>query len=511
MDNLLPAFSSVLYPANFILLFAGSALGLLVGVLPGLSSPMALAILIPVAFGMEPISAFMILIGTYVGTKTGGAFSAILMRTPGTPAAAATAMEGHPMALRGEAGRALGLAISASFVGGTLSWLLAVPLVSVIGTYAVRISSADLAMVGVLALTAVASLSGQDMLKGLMAALLGLVVSTIGLDELSGTPRLTMGYYQLYGGVPFLAAIIGLFAITTVLVDISDTHASRQPTAQKNSFSIVEMIREMWIMRKLLLVGTAIGSALGIVPGVGSDTAGWLSYAYVKRGISLGKLKSDRKIGEGVPEGLVAPEAANNAVTGGATIPMLTLGIPGDGSTAIMLGALMLFGLQPGPLFFRESPELAYSILVALGLANLTTLIAAFIFIRPFVSILKIDRAMLLGSVLVLALVGSYASSNATYEMVVALLFGILGYFMHQFGYSIPALALGLILGPVIESNFRRALLITRGDYQVFFTSPISLICIFLIVSFGLKFCFDTVQARRKQSVREGPAFTDNH
>lgn len=510
MEHLLTAFASVLFPVNLALLFTGSALGLLVGVLPGLSSPMALAILVPVAFGMEPVSAFMILIGTYVGTKTGGAFSAILMRTPGTPAAAATAMEGHPMALRGEAGRALGLAIGASFVGGTLSWLLAVPLVGVIGTYAVRISSADLAMIGILALTAVASLSGQDVLKGLMAALFGLVISTIGLDELSGTPRLTMGIYQLYGGIPFLAAIIGLFAIATVLVDISEASERKEPTAQKNSFNLLGILREMWIMRKILLVGTAIGSALGIVPGVGSDTAGWLSYAYVKRLVGRGRLKTDRKIGEGVPEGLAAPEAANNAVTGGATIPMLTLGIPGDGSTAIMLGALMLFGLQPGPMFFRESPDLAYSILVALGLANLTTLVAALVFIRPFVAILKIDRAMLLGSVLVLALVGSYASSNASYEMLIALLFGFLGYFMHRFGYSIPALALGLILGPVIESNFRRALLITRGDYMVFLTSPVSLVCFLFILSLAAKFCFDLVQARRRQSVRESTTITSN-
>lgn len=497
MEHLLSAIGNVFYPTNLALLFLGSTLGLLVGVLPGLSSPMALAILIPVAFGMEPVSAFMILIGIYVGTKTGGAFSAILMRTPGTPAAAATALEGYPMAQRGEAGRALGLAIGASFVGGTLSWLIALPLVGVIGTYAVRISSADLAMIGVLALAAVASLSGQDLLKGLMAAALGLVFSTIGLDEMTGTPRLTMGSYHLLGGIPFLSAIIGLFAIATVLVDVSNGSMEKPPKVQAQSFSVLEIVRELWIMRKFLAVGTAIGSVLGIVPGVGSDTAGWLSLAYVKSRIASGRLKTDRKIGEGVPEGVATPEAANNAVTGGATIPMLTLGIPGDGSTAIMLGALMLFGLQPGPLFFRETPEIAYGILVALGIANFTTLVAALIFIRPFVAVLKINRAILLGSVLVLALVGSYASSNTSYDMLIALLFGFLGYFMHHLGYSIPALALGLILGPVIESNFRRALLITRGDYWVFLTSPISLICIVIIITIAAKFCFDLSRKRK--------------
>lgn len=499
MEHLLSALGNVLYPTNLALLFAGSTLGLLVGVLPGLSSPMALAILIPVAFGMEPVSAFMILIGIYVGTKTGGAFSAIMMRTPGTPAAAATAMEGYPMAQRGEAGRALSLAIGASFVGGTLSWLVAIPLVGVIGLYAVRISSADLAMIGILALAAVSSLSGQDFLKGLMAAALGLVLSTIGLDELSGTPRLTMGSYHLLGGIPFLPAIIGLFAIATVLVDASDGSIAKPPQVQNTGYTFLQVVRELWVMRKILAVATTIGSLLGVVPGVGSDTAGWLSFAYVKKLIASGRLKSDRKIGEGVPQGVAAPEAANNAVTGGATIPMLTLGIPGDGSTAIMLGALMLFGLQPGPLFFRESPDVAYGILVALGIANFTTLLAAVMFTRPFVSILKVDRAILLGSVLVLALVGGYASSNTGYAMLIALLFGFLGFFMHHLGYSIPALALGLILGPVIESNFRRALLITRGDFWVFLTSPISLICIILILAIGGKFCVDLLKKRKFQ------------
>lgn len=500
MEHLFSAFGTVLYPTNLALLLVGSSLGLLVGVLPGLSSPMALAILIPVTFGMEPISAFMILIGIYIGTKTGGAFSAILMRTPGTPAAAATAAEGYPMAQRGEAGRAMGLAIGASFVGGMLSWLITLPLVGVIGSYAVKISSADLAMIGLMALTAVAGLSGQDLLKGLTAACLGLVLSTVGVDELTGTPRLTMGNYHLLGGIPFLAAIIGLFAVATVLVDVSGGAVSKPSRPQSNRFNILKTAGELWIMRKTLGVGAALGALLGIVPGVGSDTAGWLSLAYVRNRIASGRIQSDREMGSGVPEGVAAPEAANNAVTGGATIPMLTLGIPGDGSTAIMLGALMLYGLQPGPLFFGESPDVAYSVLVALGIANFTTLIAALIFIRPFVAVLRLDRAVLLGAVLVLALVGAYASSNSSFEMLIALLFGVLGYFMHHMGFSIPALALGLILGPVIESNFRRALMISRGDLGVFLTSPISLICIVLICCIALKFCVDLA---RKPS---GPA-----
>jgi len=481
VEHFLSSLATVFLPANFGLLFLGSVLGLVVGVLPGLSSPMALAVLIPVTYGMSPLSAFMILIGIYVGTKTGGAFSAILIRTPGTPAAAATAMEGYPMAQRGEAGRALGLSIGGSFVGGTLSWLVAVPLVGVIGQYAVQISAADLALIGILALAMVAGLSGHDQLKGLMAAALGLLLSTVGLDELTGTPRLTFGQYQLLGGLPFLPAIIGLFAIATVLIDVSQgIDGAQKPTSDK-SFSLRRMVRDIWVMRKSVGAGSVIGGVLGVIPGVGSDTAGWLSLIYVRRRASHRRLSTERQQDEGIPEGVAAPESANNAVTGGATIPMLTLGIPGDGSTAVMLGALMLFGLQPGPMFFTNTPDVAYGVLVALGVANLTTLIAAILLIRPFVMVLRIDRTVILGIVAVLAMTGSFASTNSTFEIATAIGFGILGFLMHRYRFSIPALALGLILGPVIEANFRRALMITQGDWSVFLTSPLSLFSIVLM------------------------------
>lgn len=499
MDHFLAGLGTVFEISNFLLLLLGSTIGLLVGVVPGLSSPMALAVLVPLAYGMEPIAAFMILIGIYVGTKTGGAFSAILVRTPGTPAAAATAMEGYPMAQRGEAGRALGLAIGASFVGGTLSWLVAVPLVGVIGLYAVRISAADLAMVGILALTMVAGLSGRDLPKGLIAAAAGLVISTVGVDELTGVPRLTFGHYQFLGGIPFLPAIIGLFAIATVLIDITETDENRPKPAEGRTFGLMAIVRDLWRMRLSVGTGAGIGGILGVIPGVGSDTAGWLSLVFVRRQAARGKLTTEREPGEGVPEGVAAPESANNAVTGGATIPMLTLGIPGDGSTAIMLGALMLFGLQPGPMFFTDSPDMAYGVLAALGVANVTTLVAALVLIRPFVLLLWLDRNILLGAIAVLAMVGSYAGSNSTFDMAVAIAFGILGLLMHRYHFSIPALALGLILGPMIEANFRRALMISRGDTSVFLTSPISLICILLMAGLGLRIAHQLHKARRKR------------
>lgn len=489
-DLLLAGLLETLQPLNFLLLAIGSFLGLLVGVLPGLSSPMAIAVLIPLTYGMNPIPALMILIGIYIGTKTGGAYSAILVRTPGTPAAAATAVEGHPMALKGDAGQALGISVIASTYGGLISWVIAVVFAGTIGRYAVRISAADLAMIGIFALTMVAALSGRDTLKGLMAASIGLIVSSVGLDELTGVARLTFGHFQLMGGLPFLAAIIGLFAVGTVLYDVAGATKAAGAQAQLNfSLPSLRLLREIrWSMD----VGTAFGTVLGIIPGVGADTAGWLSYAHIKR-----RLKN-RKFGEGVPEGVAAPEAANNAVTGGAVLPMLTLGIPGDASTAVMLGALMLYGLQPGPLFFTESPEVAYGFLAALGVANITTLIIALVMVRPFVAILRLNRSVLYGSVLVLALVGGFAGTNATFDMAVVIGFGIVGFLMEKYGFSIPAMALGIILGPLIESNFRRALMISRGDATVFLTSPISLACIVILGLIFVRFLVRQGRARRR-------------
>ncbi len=398
------------------------------------------------------------------------------------------------MAQRGEAGRAIGLSIGASFFGGMLSWLVAVPLVGVIGRYAVRISAADLATIGILALMVVASLGGKDFLKGLMSAAAGLIASTVGLDELTGAPRLTFGHYQLLGGLPFLAAIIGLFAIATVLTDVPTESAPGKMPRQNTRIDFPALLRDLWRMRRVMTVGGVIGAVLGVIPGAGSDTAGWLSYAYVRRRLARKGQFENREFGEGVPEGVAGPESANNAVTGGAFVPMLTLGIPGDGSTAIMLGALVLYGLHPGPLFFRDSPDVAYGVLVALGMANFTTIIAALALLRPFVSVLYIDRRMLLGGVLVLSLVGAFASSNATFEMAVAIGFGVVGYFMTRYNFSIPAMALAIILGPLIESNFRRALLISRADPTVFLTSPISLICIAVMVLIVLRLAHSAVR-----------------
>ena len=517
LDLVMDALRANLEPYNFALLLLGSALGLLVGVLPGLSSPMAIAVLIPVTYGMAPLSAMMVLVGVYVGVKTGGAYSAILLRTPGTPAAAATALEGYPMARRGEAGRALGLAIGASFVGGTLSFLVALSLVGVIGRYAVRISAADLAMIGILALMMVASLSGREVLKGLMAACIGLIASTVGLDAMTGVPRLTFGHYQLMGGLSFLAAIIGLFAVATVLTDVpSDPGASREPR-QSTTLDLRRLVADLWRMRASIGTGSVIGALLGLVPGAGSDTAGWLAYASTKKRWERGgkarraSPHADRAFGEGVPEGVVGPEAANNAVTGGAFVPMLTLGIPGDGSTAVMLGALMLYGLQPGPLFFAESPDVAYGVLMALGLANLTTLVAAIVLIRAFVAVLYINRMMLLAGVLALALIGAYASTNATFEMLVAIGFGALGYVMARYRFSLPAMALAIVLGPLIEANFRRALLISRGDASVFLTSPLSALCILVMLGVAAKLVWDTLAGARtaRRAASETPAISE--
>lgn len=481
-EQIITGILASLQPFNLGLLFFGSFLGLLVGALPGLSSPMAISILIPFTYGMNPVSALMLLVGIYVGTKTGGSYSAILLRTPGNPAAAATSMDGYAMATRGKASEALCISIVASFYGGMLSWVVAAVLVGSLATFALRISAEDMAMICLLAITLVAALSEKDVLKGLISAALGLVIASVGVDELTGDARLTFGQYQLLGGIPFLSAIIGLFAVTTVLRDVA------KPRKQEE---ILDQVRLKWRsllavfkLHRSMNVGLLVGIWTGIAPGVGADTAGWLSYASVKRHQKRGS--PDRDPDWDLAEGVAAPESANNAEAGGAIVPMLALGIPGNGSTAVMLGALMLYGLQPGPLFFQNSPDVAYGILAAMGMANITTLIVAALMIRPFVAILRVDRSILFGCVLALAMVGGFAGTNSTFDMAVVIVFGILGYLMESYGFSIPALTLGIILAPLIESNLRRALMISGGDPSTFVTSPLSAISIAVMVAIAL-------------------------
>lgn len=464
-----------LQPISLVHIIVGVFLGLFVGAIPGLSSPMAITVLIPLTYPLGAQRAMYILLGIYVGTKLGGSFAAIMVRTPGTPAAACTVQDGYPMAKKGKADLALGYATYASTVGGLFGWLLLFTAAPMIALVAVKLTNADVAVFAFMGLIFVATLSRGSMLKGLISVALGLLLSTIGMDPITGLPRYTFGVPQLLGGLEFVSAMIGMFAITVVFSDIIEVF---KPKLKVIGARIkLPNIKEFFRRWKALAVGMMWGAIMGPIPGVGSVASTWISYSFLKN-----RSRHPEKFGTGIPEGIMAPESSNNTVTGGAMIPMMTLGIPGDPSTAVMLGALMIHGFRPGPLFFIESSDLAYGIIGGMLFTNIFMFIIALISIGVFVRALGYKRSVIFPLVLVMAVIGSYANTNSLFSIWVALGFGGLGYFVEKYGFSVPCVILALILGPIIEENMRLALVLSRGSYLTFLKSWPSAIGILLSI-----------------------------
>lgn len=476
LGNFVAAFMQVVTPLNLLMVAMGVSLGLLVGALPGLSSPMAIAVLIPLTYGMDALPALIAMVGIYLATKTGGAFSAILIRTPGTPAAACTAIDGYPLAEQGRGGEALGYAIMSSTVGGFFACLVGMVATPLISKIAIKATNADIAVVAAVGLILVSALGSKSMIKGLIAVMLGLLVSTIGMDPISGMARLTFGSMHLLGGISFVPAMIGLFAFTVIFSDMD-------MIGQKNNEVITKVKPQMPKVREFLsrwrawVIGSLYGIFIGTVPGVGAESSTWMAYSTVKR-----QSKHPENFGKGELDGVIAPEASNNAVTGGALIPMLTLGIPGDASTAIMLGALMVHGLRPGPLFFKNSPTLFYGILIALLLANVFQLFIALGSIGFFVKFFRQDRSWLFPIIMVLATIGAYATTNSMFSVYVALVFGVIGFILERFGFPVACIVMGLILGPVIEENMRLALILSHGKWSAFVSSWFSRVCLLIAI-----------------------------
>lgn len=461
-EGLLGGFGILADPINLLLILAGTALGIIVGALPGLSSPMAITVLLPLTYPFAPIPALVLLMGVYVGTKLGGSFSAILLRTPGTPAAACTALDGFPMAEQGKAAEALGYATVGSTLGGLISWGVAVTSIPLLAAVAIEAKNADIALIGILGLVMVSAFARGSMLKGLIGVMLGLLISTIGLDPNDATNRFTFEIPQLMEGIPFTAALIGFFGIAVVLSDLQMVGRKSELITDKVSLKLpgFKELKQRW---QAIATGGVYGVLIGAVPGVGAESATWLAYATVKN-----RSKNPEKFGTGEPDGVLTPEACNNATTGGTMIPMLTLGLPGDGSTAVMLGALVLHGVQPGVLLMSQSGDLVYAILASLLIATVFMFLLALGAIKYFVLILRQDRSYLFPFVLVLASVGAYAISNTLFPVLVAITLGILGYILETRNFPLVTVVLGVILGPIIEYNARVAMIIAGNDWLVF-------------------------------------------
>lgn len=469
--DILAGFVQSTMPTTLLATAVGSFLGLVVGMIPGMTISTGIIIVLPLTFVLPPDISIALLLGLYVSGMTGGSFSAILLNIPGTPSASATALDGFPMANHGQAGRALGIAITASFLGGLFSFFCLYLIAPVLADIALQFQSPDLFSLVFFGLTIICSFAARSLIKGLLSAFIGLMITTIGQDPMMGTARFTFDQVNLISGIHFLTALIGLFAIPQLYDNLSELvrgDGTRRNVV--NIDSVLPKLRDLKAIRLPIFIGALVGSFLGILPGAGGPIAAFISYDYSRR------LSSDPdSYGKGSPQGIAAPESANNAVTGGALIPMMTLGIPGDPVTAILIGALLVHGLAPGPLLFIERGDFAYGIIFSFFWANIFNLIIAFLGIRILVKVLTIPKSLLMPTIALLCVIGSYALRNNFFDVYVMLGFGLLGLTMRWLDMPVVPLLLALVLGRPLEEHLRVSLIGSQGDVSVFFTSSFSL------------------------------------
>jgi putative tricarboxylic transport membrane protein len=464
---------SWLDPGLLLLTAAGTLAGIYVGAIPGLSVTMAVSILISFTFRWEVNDALALIAGIFVGGVYGGARTAILLNIPGAPAAVATAFDGYPLAQQGQAGEAIGLSTVMSVIGGLVGIVALAVAAPAIAEFALRFNSRDYFLLGIIGLLLVGSLSGDSLAKGVFAGALGVLIGMVGLDPMTAQTRYTIGLLNLMGGIPYVVAMIGFFGVAEALFQLH--HLDRAAIRQK----VGKIVPGWATVRRHLGLGlrcSAIGTGIGALPGTGGDIAALLAYDHARRSTK----NPEVPFGKGAKEGLIAPEAANNAAVGGAFIPMLTLGIPGDAVTAIIIGALFIHGLKPGPLLLVETPHLFWFIVGNLTLANIFLLVFGLTGIRVFTRMVECPKAVLIPLILVLSAVGAYAISNNPVHIYWTLGFGVLGYFMKVYGFPVAPVILGVILGPMMDSNYRRAMIGARNDVSTFLldfvTNPISLV-----------------------------------
>ncbi|KMK68966.1 tripartite tricarboxylate transporter permease [Puniceibacterium sp. IMCC21224] len=499
MTVLFDAISLVADINVLLAILGGTFLGLVMGSLPGLTAAMAIALLIPLTFGMGTLTGIGMLLGAFCGAIAGGAIPAILLNIPGTPSSVCTTLDGFPMARNGEAGKALGLSISASFVGGVIGAALLILLAPPIASFALEFGPAEFFSLGVFGLVIIASVSSGSMLRGAVAGLLGLVLATVGADPMTGVMRFTAGQPALISGINLLPALIGLFAVSQVLDDVVKRMGADPKVIITQNF---ENARPHWgiLARawRVVASSTIIGVIVGAIPGAGGSISSFLSYDQARR-----MSKTPEKFGTGHPEGLIASESSNNATAGGALIPMLTLGVPGEVATAVLMGGLTIQGVRPGPALFDQQAEIVYGIFFAFILANIAMFTMQLLGIRLFVRILKVPPRMLMPLILMFCVIGVYGVNGSIFELWLMFVFGLLGFFLNRYGFGTAPVILGLILGTLTESNLRRGMLIFDGDWTQFLLRPISATLLGLAVLF-LGYIF--IQQRQDRRRLKGKA-----
>lgn len=477
MSDIALGITSVLTPSVLLLMLAGTVMGIIVGAIPGLTVTMGVALFLPITYGMDPVAGLSLLCALYIGGTSGGLISAMLLQIPGTPASVATCFDGHPLAVKGEAGKALGIGIVTSFFGGLFSFIVLMFLAPHIAKIALKFGPYEYFSVGVFSLMMIASLSNGSLVKGLISAFIGFAASFVGIAPVTSFSRFTFGIAKLRTGFSLLPALIGLFAISQIMIAFEDKNKKIDSSVRDYSIKGFGFgLKDVRGQGKNFLVSALIGTGIGILPGLGGGICNIIAYSTVKN-----MSKYPEKFGTGVVDGIIASETSNNASCGGALVPLMTLGIPGDNTTAIILAGFMVHGITPGPLLFENEGPLVYGIFTALIVSNFFMLIAEYVGMRGFVKILNVPTNLLMPIITVFCVIGAYGVNNRVFEIYVMLGFGLLGYVMKKLDIPLAPIILGFILGPIIELYLRSGLQKSHGSFMPFITSPIS--GVFLLIT----------------------------
>ena len=464
VNGLIQGFAVALTPLNLALCFLGCFLGTVVGVLPGLGPPATIAMLLPLTFKMEPTGAMIMLAGIYYGAKYGGSTTAILLNVPGEAASVATCLDGYQMARKGRAGAALGMSAIASFIAGTVGVAALMLVAPPLARLTLAFSAPEYFALMVLGLAMVALLAGDSLTKALLAMLVGLWIASMGTDLFTATSRFTFGRSELLGGIDFVIVAIGIFAVGEVMASMEPAKAPDMLPVPKGLKNLMPTWQDMKDCRFAFVNGSLVGFLIGILPGAGSTISSFLSY-----GIEKAVSKHPEKFGTGVIEGVAAPEAANNADTAGAMVPLLTLGIPGSGTTAILLAALVLWGFKPGPLFIAESPALFWGLVASMYIGNVVLLILNLPLVALFAQLLRMPGYIMYPLILGVSIVGVYTTNSSIFQLGLLAGFGLLGYAMRKLDFPTAPLVLGLVLGDSMEKALRQSLMMSQGDMSILF------------------------------------------
>ena len=472
MEAIFSAFQHFLHLNVFLSVFFGVFAGMVLGSIPGLTATMAIALIVPMTFTLPPVVSIGMLVGAYKGGCFGGSIPAILLNTPGTPAAAATSLDGHEMAKKGQAHKALKVSIYSSVCADSISDIVLILISPPLALIALKMGPPEMTGLIIFSLLIITAVAGQSLTKGLIAGVIGLLVGTIGLDPIMATRRFGFGLSQLDEGIALMPMLIGLFALSEFFINAEAILAKGKRTIvelghklEENRFTRQEKIA----CAKIIGMASGIGTLLGAIPGIGPSISAFASYAQAKR-----MSKNPQDFGHGSVEGVAAAEAGNNAVAGSNLIPLLTLGIPGDIGAALLLGAFMIQGLHPGPMLFKENLDLIYAIFMSLLLANVFNFIIAKQYIKIASRITTISKHYIYPGILAFCLVGAYGFNQSIFDVWMTFLFGVLGYILRRNQFPVAPLLIAFILEPILESSFRQSLLISRGSLGIFVTHPIS-------------------------------------